>query len=81
MVERVQGMCVKVNLILPFGSVTFEILNSLDSDFTNRIRVLDMPKLQKKKKKKKAWLNCFYKDLKTQSSDPLSEMSSWRKRI
>ena len=53
MVERVQGMCVKVNLILPFGSVTFEILNSLDSDFTNRIRVLDMPKLQKKKRKKK----------------------------
>lgn len=79
MVERVQGMCVKVNLILPLGSVTFKILKLLDSDFTNRIRVLDMPKLQKKKKK--AWLNCFYKDLKTQSGDPLSEMSGWRKRI
>ena len=59
MVERVQGMCVKVNLILPFGSVTFEILNSLDSDFTNRIRVLDMPKLQKKKKKKKSMVELF----------------------
>lgn len=79
MVERVQGMCVKMNLILPLGSVTFEILKSLDSNFTNKIKVSDMPKLPKKKKK--ARLNRFHKDLRTQSSDPVSEMSSWRKRI
>lgn len=42
-------MCVKMNLILPLGSVTFEILKSLDSNFTNKIKVSDMPKLPKKK--------------------------------
>lgn len=59
MVERVQGMCVKMNLILPLGSVTFEILKSLDSNFTNKIKVSDMPKLPKKKKKKSIGLRGY----------------------
>lgn len=31
----------KINLILPFGSVTFENFKSLDFNFFNKIRVLD----------------------------------------
>ena len=37
---RVQSRCVKINLILTLGFVTFENLKCLDFNFTNKIRVL-----------------------------------------